>query len=116
MRIAREEIFGPVMSILPWDDYDAMIETANAVHVGLTGSVWTNDLDLAHKTADRLDAGYIWVNDSTRHYMGTPFGGTKDSGNGREESIEELESYLEQKVVHTRLRDPHTALERMLGR
>ena len=104
MAIAREEIFGPVMSILPWDEYDSMIELANSVDLGLTASVWTNDLDLAHRTAERLDAGYVWINDSTRHYFGTPFGGTKDSGVGREESIEELTSYLEQKVVHTR---PH---------
>ena len=113
MAIAREEIFGPVMSVLPWDTYDEMIELANGVNLGLTASVWTHDLDLAHRTADRLDAGYVWVNDSTRHYMGTPFGGTKDSGTGREESREELLSYLETKVVHTRLRDPQAAFARM---
>jgi betaine-aldehyde dehydrogenase len=113
MTIAREEIFGPVMSVMPWDDYDAMIEQANAVDLGLTASVWTHDLDLALKTAERLDAGYVWVNDSTRHYMGTPFGGTKDSGTGREESIEELVSYLEQKVTHVRLRDAKAAFERL---
>jgi betaine-aldehyde dehydrogenase len=113
MAIAREEIFGPVMSVLPWDGYDEMIELANGVELGLTASVWTNDLDLAHKTADRLDAGYVWVNDSTRHYFGTPFGGTKNSGVGREESADELRSYLETKVVHTRLRDPHAAFARM---
>jgi len=113
MAIAREEIFGPVLSILPWDDYESMVETANSVELGLTASIWTHDLDLAHKTADRLDAGYVWVNDSTRHYFGTPFGGTKDSGVGREESIDELVSYLETKVVHTRLRDPQAALARL---
>jgi acyl-CoA reductase-like NAD-dependent aldehyde dehydrogenase len=115
MRIGREEIFGPVISVFPWDDYDAMVEQANGLDLGLTASVWTHDLDVAHKTADRLDAGYVWVNDSTRHYFGTPFGGSKNSGTGREESPEELLSYLEQKVVHTRLRDPHAALARMLG-
>jgi acyl-CoA reductase-like NAD-dependent aldehyde dehydrogenase len=113
MRIAREEIFGPVMSVLPWDGYDEMIELANSVDLGLTASVWTHDLDLAHKTADLLDAGYIWVNDSTRHYFGTPFGGTKNSGTGREESKEELLSYMETKVVHTRLRDPRAAFARI---
>jgi acyl-CoA reductase-like NAD-dependent aldehyde dehydrogenase len=114
MRIAREEIFGPVMSVLPWDDYDSMLELANGVDLGLTASVWTNDLSLAHKTAERLDAGYVWINDSTRHYFGTPFGGTKNSGTGREESTDELLSYLETKVVHTRLRDPSVALTRMM--
>jgi acyl-CoA reductase-like NAD-dependent aldehyde dehydrogenase len=113
MRIASEEIFGPVMSVMAWDGYEEMLELANGVELGLTASVWTRDLDLAHRTADLLDAGYVWVNDSTRHYFGTPFGGTKDSGTGREESVEELDSYLEQKVVHTRLRDPEAALARL---
>jgi acyl-CoA reductase-like NAD-dependent aldehyde dehydrogenase len=112
MRIAREEIFGPVMSVMPWDGYDEMIETANSVDLGLTASVWTNDLHLAHKTAELIDAGYVWVNDSTRHYFGTPFGGTKNSGTGREESPDELLSYMETKVVHTRLKDPHAAFAR----
>ncbi len=112
MRIAREEIFGPVMSVLPWDDYDQMIDTANSVDLGLTAAVWTNDVHLAHKTAERLDAGYVWVNDSTRHYFGTPFGGTKNSGTGREESTGELISYTEEKVVHTRLKDPAAAFAR----
>jgi betaine-aldehyde dehydrogenase len=113
MAIAREEIFGPVMSVLAWDDYEQMLETANGVELGLTASVWTNDLDLAHKTAERLDAGYVWVNDSTRHYFGTPFGGTKNSGVGREESLDELVSYLETKAVHVRLREPGDAIRRM---
>jgi acyl-CoA reductase-like NAD-dependent aldehyde dehydrogenase len=74
--------------------------------------VWTHDLTLAHKTADLLDAGYVWVNDSTVHYVGTPFGGVKNSGTGREESEEELLSYLEQKVVHTKLESTQDALAR----
>jgi betaine-aldehyde dehydrogenase len=115
MAIAREEIFGPVMSVMAWNDYDAMLAAANGVDLGLTASVWTNDLDLAHKTAERLDAGYVWINDSTRHYFGTPFGGTKNSGVGREESVDELVSYLETKVVHTRLKDPTAAMRRMEG-
>jgi acyl-CoA reductase-like NAD-dependent aldehyde dehydrogenase len=115
MRIGREEIFGPVLSVFRWDDYDAMIAEANGLDLGLTASVWTHDLDVAHRTADALDAGYVWINDSTRHYFGTPFGGSKNSGTGREESPDELLSYLEQKVVHTRLRDPRAALSRMLG-
>lgn len=115
MRIGREEIFGPVMSVFRWTDYDEMLAEANRLELGLTASVWTNDLHVAHKTADALDAGYVWVNDSTRHYFGTPFGGFKNSSLGREESAEELLSFLEQKVIHTRLGDPRAALNRMLG-
>lgn len=115
MSIAREEIFGPVLSVLPWTGYNEMLELANDVDLGLTASVWTNDLDLAHKTAERLDAGYIWVNDSARHYFGTPFGGTKESGIGREESREELESYMETKAINVRLRDPEAAFTRRCG-
>ena len=114
MRIAREEIFGPIMSVMVWDDYDEMIELANGVDLGLTASVWTNSLSIAHKTAEYLDAGYVWINDSTRHYFGTPFGGMKNSGIGREESIDELRSFMESKVVHTSLSDPKAALHTML--
>lgn len=110
MAIAREEIFGPVVSVLKWDRFDDMIEMANGVELGLAGSVWTNDLSLAHKTAELLDAGYVWVNDSTTHYIGTPFGGVKESGVGREESEEELLSYLEQKAVQTKLAAPEQVL------
>ncbi|MFI6956554.1 aldehyde dehydrogenase family protein [Nocardia sp. NPDC050408] len=115
MRIGREEIFGPVMSVFRWDDYDTMIAEANGLDLGLTASVWTNDLAIAHKTADALDAGYVWINDSTRHYFGTPFGGSKNSALGREESKDELLTYLEHKVVHTRLGDPKVSLSRLLS-
>jgi 2-formylbenzoate dehydrogenase len=104
MRIAREEIFGPVMSMAAWDDEDEVVASANDTTFGLTASVWTRDLDTAHRVADRLRAGYVWVNDSATHYWGTPFGGQKNSGTGREESIEEYESFLELKAVHVRLR------------
>jgi acyl-CoA reductase-like NAD-dependent aldehyde dehydrogenase len=112
MEVAQDEVFGPVISVLPWDDYEEMLRVANGVEFGLTASVWTSDLDLAHRTAERLDAGYVWVNDSSRHYLGTPFGGTKNSGTGREESVDELWSYVEQKAVHVRLRSASSALDR----
>lgn len=104
MRIGREEIFGPVMSMMPWSETEEVIAAANDTELGLTASVWTSDLDTAHRVAERLEAGYVWVNDSARHYWGTPFGGHKNSGLGREESIEEYESYMEQKAVHVILR------------
>ena len=115
MRIAREEIFGPVMSVFRWSDYDQLLSEANDVDLGLTASIWTNDLHLAHKTAANLDAGYVWINDTSSHYWGTPFGGFKNSGLGREESMDELLSYYEIKAVHTILSHPDTALNRTVG-
>ena len=110
MRIAREEIFGPVLSVMPWDDYDEMLEVVNGVEYGLTASVWTNDLDIALGTAKALEAGYVWINETSKHFWGTPFGGKKASGIGREESVDELVSYYELKAVHAILRDPRTRL------
>jgi betaine-aldehyde dehydrogenase len=115
MRIAREEIFGPVMSVLPWSGLDEVVERANDSELGLTAGIHTHDLDLAHHLAARLQAGYVWINDQAKHFFGTPFGGMKQSGIGREESIEEYESFREQKVVHTMLGDPAAALARMTG-
>jgi acyl-CoA reductase-like NAD-dependent aldehyde dehydrogenase len=103
MRIAREEIFGPVVAALPWRDYDEMIALANDVELGLSAAVWSRDIDAALRTAADVQAGYVWVNDANRHYLGSPFGGVKNSGIGREESPEELLSYLETKSVNVRL-------------
>ncbi len=115
MKIAREEIFGPVISVFPWDDYETMVRQVNAVDYGLTASLWTNDVHIAHRTAERMEAGYVWINDSSVHYWGTPFGGWKNSGLGREECLGELREYLQTKVVHTILKSPERALQR-LGR
>ncbi|MDW3204395.1 MAG: aldehyde dehydrogenase family protein [Alphaproteobacteria bacterium] len=99
MRIAREEVFGPVLSVLSWQDEDEMLDVVNGLDVGLTASVWTRDLDTAMRLTDRIQAGYVWVNDSSDHYLGAPFGGVKSSGIGREECLEELLAYTEQKTV-----------------
>jgi betaine-aldehyde dehydrogenase len=105
MRIAREEIFGPVLSVLSWDDEDEAIELANAVEYGLTANVWTNDLRRAHRTAQRLQAGTVWVNGDGGKPLGTPFGGFKHSGLGLEGSLEELLSYTRSKSVVLNLPD-----------
>ncbi|MQB00652.1 MAG: aldehyde dehydrogenase family protein [Actinobacteria bacterium] len=99
MRIAREEIFGPVLSVFKWDDKGQVIQQANDVQYGLTASVWTNDLKQAFQTADAMDAGYVWINGSGTHYLGAPFGGHKNSGVDVEEGIEELYSYTQSKTV-----------------
>ena len=104
MRIAREEIFGPVVSILRWSDENDMVARVNALDVGLTASIWTHDLDRAHRLASRIEAGYLWVNNASTHHVGVPFGGYKQSGMGREESIDELLACTQIKNVSITLR------------
>jgi betaine-aldehyde dehydrogenase len=104
MRIAREEIFGPVLSILKWTEEDRMLEDVNAVDYGLTCSIWTNDLDTAHRATAVVQAGYVWVNEVGRHFLGAPFGGVKQSGFGREECLEELLRFTQEKNIYIKLR------------
>jgi betaine-aldehyde dehydrogenase len=103
MRIAREEIFGPVVSILKWRDEADVVKRVNALDYGLTASIWTHDLDRAHRLASRVQSGYVWVNGASTHYVGVPFGGYKQSGMGREESIEELLACTQIKNVNVTL-------------
>jgi betaine-aldehyde dehydrogenase len=104
MRIAREEVFGPVLSVLRWTDEASMLDAVNGVPYGLTCSIWTDDLERAHRTAQRVQAGFVWVNEVSRHFLGAPFGGVKQSGLGREECLDELLAYTQMKNVHVRLR------------
>jgi betaine-aldehyde dehydrogenase len=101
-RLAQEEIFGPVLAVMPFHGYDEAIAIANSVGYGLTASVFTRDLSTAHRFARDVEAGYVWVNDSARHFLGVPYGGVKNSGVGREEGFEELASYTEPKNVNVR--------------
>jgi betaine-aldehyde dehydrogenase len=101
MRIAREEIFGPVMSVLPWDDEEEMLARANGLEYGLTAAIVTNDLARAMETAERVEAGYVWIN-ATGRYLGAPYGGWKQSGLGQEECFDELVSYTRVKNVNMR--------------
>src|SRR4029077_13798654 len=94
------EIFGPVLVAAPFDDYDHVIEMANRLDVGLTASVWTTSLHIALAASRDLQAGYLWVNHSSEHIAGTSFGGVKNSGLGREESLDEIESYTQHKNVY----------------
>jgi betaine-aldehyde dehydrogenase len=103
MRIAREEIFGPVLSVIRWTDEDAMFEQVNGVEYGLTAGLYTRDLATAHRAASRVEAGFVWVNNSAAHFLGAPFGGYKQSGIGREESIEELLDFTQIKNVNITL-------------
>ncbi|MFG1955468.1 aldehyde dehydrogenase family protein [Micromonospora sp. NPDC048830] len=103
MRVAREEVFGPLLSVLRWRDTRTMLDQVNSVRHGLTAAVICRDIATAHLVARRIEAGYVWINDSASHYPGVPFGGYKASGLGREESIEELISYTQLKAVTVRL-------------
>jgi acyl-CoA reductase-like NAD-dependent aldehyde dehydrogenase len=104
MKIAREEIFGPVLAILKWTDEASMMDDVDAVDYGLTCSIWTNELSTAHRAAMRVQAGYVWINEVGKHFLGAPFGGVKQSGFGREECLGEMLSFTQEKNIHLRLR------------
>jgi 5-carboxymethyl-2-hydroxymuconic-semialdehyde dehydrogenase len=99
MRIAREEIFGPVLTSIPFTTEAQALEIANDTDYGLTGYVWTNDLTRALRFTDKLEAGMIWVNSENVRHLPTPFGGVKASGIGRDGGDWSFEFYMEQKHV-----------------
>lgn len=99
MAIAHEEIFGPVLSVIKWSDEKDMMNHVNAVDYGLTAAIYTTNLATAHRAVRQVQSGFIWVNETSAHYIGAPFGGYKLSGVGREESIEELLEFTQIKTV-----------------
>ncbi|WP_194726448.1 aldehyde dehydrogenase family protein [Noviherbaspirillum malthae] len=103
MYIGREEIFGPVLSVFSWRDEAEALAIANSTEYGLTASIWTNDIKTALRMARNVKSGYVWINGASSHFYGTPFGGFKNSGLGREEGLEELLGYTETKSIHMKL-------------
>ena len=99
MRIAREEIFGPVLTSIPFSSEEEALEIANDSPYGLTGYLWTNDLTRALRFTDKLEAGMIWVNSENVRHLPTPFGGIKSSGIGRDGGDWSFEFYMEQKHI-----------------
>jgi len=103
MRIAQEEIFGPVLSCLRFRDEAQAIEIANSTSYGLAASIWTRDVAKAHAMARRVKSGVVWVNCFNEFDDAAPFGGYKESGWGRDLSHHALEGYLQVKAVWTKL-------------
>jgi betaine-aldehyde dehydrogenase len=103
MRIAREEIFGPVMAVLPFDEPDEVVRLANDTAYGLAAAVWTRDIKKALRTARALKAGVVWINDSQPAPSEAPWGGFKQSGVGRELGPWGLDDYLEIKHIYVNL-------------
>jgi 5-carboxymethyl-2-hydroxymuconic-semialdehyde dehydrogenase len=107
MRIFREEIFGPVVCVTPFEDEAEAIDLANATSYGLAAYLWTADLARAHRVAHAVQAGMTWINSHNVRDLRTPFGGVKASGLGREGGPHSLDFYTESRIVHIPLADPH---------
>jgi 5-carboxymethyl-2-hydroxymuconic-semialdehyde dehydrogenase len=105
MRIAREEVFGPVLVVEKFEKEEEAIEKANDVTYGLTGYIWTNSIRRAHLVASKLEVGMVWINSHNVRDLRTPFGGMKNSGIGREGGEYSFDFYTELKTVHIALRN-----------
>jgi (Z)-2-((N-methylformamido)methylene)-5-hydroxybutyrolactone dehydrogenase len=110
MRVAREEIFGPVLSVIAFSSDDEAVRLGNDTNYGLAAAVWTKDVQRAHRVAHRLKAGTIWINSYRVLANNVPYGGFGQSGIGRENGIEGLNAYLQTKSIWVELtgetRDP----------
>lgn len=97
--VCQEEIFGPVLVVIPFDNEDELINEANDSIYGLAAGIWTKDYTRAFKLADTLDVGTVWINTYKVFSISTPFGGFKESGLGREKGVESLKAYMQQKSI-----------------
>jgi aminomuconate-semialdehyde/2-hydroxymuconate-6-semialdehyde dehydrogenase len=102
-RVMQEEIFGPVVTVTPFDSPEEAIDYANSTRYGLSSSVWTRDLQKAHRVAAAIDTGTVWVNTWLLRDLRVPFGGMKESGVGREGGFDSLEFFTEAKNVCIKL-------------
>jgi aldehyde dehydrogenase (NAD+) len=106
MPIAREEVFGPVLAIIPFDDEEEALSIANDSPYGLAAGVWTQDIGRAIRMSERVEAGTVWVNTYRAVSFMAPFGGMKRSGIGRESGQEAMDEYLQTKSVWIDLGSP----------
>jgi 5-carboxymethyl-2-hydroxymuconic-semialdehyde dehydrogenase len=107
MRVAQEEIFGPVMAVIPFESEEEAIKMANDVKYGLAAYVWTNDMKRGHRITQSIESGMAWVNSQNVRDLRIPFGGTKYSGIGREGGHYSFDFYTEVQVIHVALGDHH---------
>ena len=104
MRIAQEEIFGPVVVVIPFGSEAEAVELANDTIYGLAAAVWTRDMNAAHRLSRAIRAGTVWVNTFDRSSLATPFGGFKQSGFGRDRSPHAIDKYVDFKTIWTNYR------------
>ena len=105
MRIAQEEIFGPVLCVMAFDTEDEAVSIVNGTEFGLAASVWTKDIARAHRVAHRLESGIVWINDHHRIDPSSPWGGFKMSGIGRENGLAAYYEYTQLQSVIVNLSD-----------
>lgn len=107
MTVAQEEIFGPVLTVIPFKTEEEALRLANDVKYGLAAYIWTNDIKRGHRLAQAIDSGMVWINSQNVRDLRTPFGGSKYSGIGREGGHYSFEFYTEMQVVHVALDEQH---------
>jgi aldehyde dehydrogenase (NAD+)/phenylacetaldehyde dehydrogenase len=103
LKLVQEEIFGPVVAVTPFEDWDELVSRANNTRYGLAAGVWTQDISKAHRFAQTVKAGTVWINNYGFIDAAAPFGGYKESGFGREMGKEALDLYTQTKAVWVNL-------------